>query len=72
VGQEVGATVGNGAGPVGQRSRDMPAAIQGYLSMYVDDLEFSPITQGRHGFFQAAEIHWKFLRTDPQHPQSSR
>jgi hypothetical protein len=72
VGQDVGATVGNRAGPVGQRGRDMPAAIQGYLSMYVDDSEFSPVTQGRHKFFQAAEIHWKWPRTDPQHPQSSQ
>ncbi len=46
---------------------------RGPLLMHGDDTDFDPPTlQGWTSFLQAAEVHWKWPATDPQHPRSAR
>jgi hypothetical protein len=46
---------------------------RGPLLMHVDNTDFDPPTsQGWTSFLQAAEVHWKWPATDPQHPRSAR
>ncbi len=46
---------------------------RGPLLMYIDDTDFEPPTlQGWTAFLEAAEVHWKWPATDPQHPRSAR